>query len=326
MKQILLLLFLCISAMVKAQDIHFSQMSTAPLYMNPASTGFFNGDYRWTAIYRNQWASVTIPYNTLSTSADFNFMQKANLVGLGIVAFTDRAGDSRFTTNMFAVSLAYDKALDKKQTTFINMAIQVGYTNSYIDYTHLSFDENYLGAPLTETFTTNSYGYFDANIGFAAYYLPRKDLNFDIGFSGHHLNNPVQTFVDDYTAVIPKKYIANLGATLPIGRMAAIYPKIIYSIQKPHQELVIGGLVRIKTQKTTGQVKSFYLGGLNRWNDAIILVAKVEINRFTYNFVYDINYSSLVQASYAQGGPEIAIMYIGDFKHKPHHKIFCPIF
>ena len=325
MKKILFLLLL-ICNITRAQDIHFSQMNTAPLYMNPATTGFFNGDYRLTAIYRNQWATVTIPYSTISASTDFNFVEKSNLLGLGFVAFSDRAGDSRFTTNSFAVSLAYDKTLDARKQFFINFGLQAGYTNSYLDYTNLSFNENYLGAPLTETFVTNSYGYFDTNLGFAAYYLPSKDASFEIGASGFHLNSPVQTFMGDFTATIPKKYIFNIGASLPISRMSVIYPKVIYSYQKPHQELVFGALGRIKTEKSGKDVKSFYLGALNRWNDAICLVAKMDINKFTINLVYDVNYSTLVKASYAQGGPEIAIQYIGEIKHKPHHKIYCPVF
>lgn len=325
MKKILFL-FLLLCNIARSQDIHFSQMSTAPLYMNPATTGFFNGDYRLTAIYRNQWSTVTIPYNTISSSADFNFVEKSNLLGLGFVAFSDRAGDSKFTTNMFSVSLAYDKTLDRKQTAFINFGLQAGYTNSYLDYSNLNFDENYLGAPLTETFVTNSYGYFDTNLGFAAYYLPSKDISLDIGASGFHLNSPVQTFMGDFTAVIPKKYIFNAGASFPISRMSILYPKIVYSYQKPHQELVFGALGRVKMEKSGKDVKSFYLGILNRWNDAIILVAKMDINKFTINLVYDVNYSTLVKASYANGGPEIAIQYIGEIKHKPHHKIYCPVF
>lgn len=322
----LILLFLFLSNFIQAQDIHFSQMNTAPLYMNPSTTGFFNGDYRFTAIYRNQWATVTVPYKSISASTDYNFLSKSNLLGLGFLVFSDRAGDSKFTTNMFAVSLSYDKALDAEQTLFTNFGIQAGYTNSYLDYTNLNFEENYLGAPLTETFTTDNYGYFDTNLGFSTYYLPSKDLSFEFGASAFHLNNPVQTYTGDLTAIIPKKYIFNLEASLPIDRMSVLYPKIFYSYQKPHQELVMGVLGRIKMEKNGKDVKAFYLGILDRWNDAFILVAKMDINKFSINLVYDINYSGLVKASYAQGGPEIAIQYIGDSNRKKHHKIYCPAF
>jgi hypothetical protein len=47
-----------------AQDISFSQFYDQPLLRNPALAGIFTGDVRFTASYRNQWQSVTIPYRT----------------------------------------------------------------------------------------------------------------------------------------------------------------------------------------------------------------------------------------------------------------------
>ena len=38
-------------------DPHFSQNYAYPLYLNPAFTGVIDGDYRATAIYKNQWLS-----------------------------------------------------------------------------------------------------------------------------------------------------------------------------------------------------------------------------------------------------------------------------
>ena len=43
---------------VQSQDIHFSQFYASPLNLNPATTGVLSCDLRFSAIYRNQWASV----------------------------------------------------------------------------------------------------------------------------------------------------------------------------------------------------------------------------------------------------------------------------
>ncbi len=45
-----------------AQDIHFSEFYNTPLQLNPSYTGFFNGDYRFTAIYRDQWSTIGVPF------------------------------------------------------------------------------------------------------------------------------------------------------------------------------------------------------------------------------------------------------------------------
>ena len=41
-----------------AEDIHFSQYWTAPQLLNPANTGKFNGVFRATFNYRNQWFTI----------------------------------------------------------------------------------------------------------------------------------------------------------------------------------------------------------------------------------------------------------------------------
>jgi len=51
-----LLLFITIG--LKAQDPRFSQFYLAPQVLNPAMTGIFDGEYRVTINYRNQWNSI----------------------------------------------------------------------------------------------------------------------------------------------------------------------------------------------------------------------------------------------------------------------------
>ena len=55
-----------------SQDIHYSQFYSSPLTLNPALTGVNDCTYRIAAMYRNQWQSVTDPYQTPSISFDIN--------------------------------------------------------------------------------------------------------------------------------------------------------------------------------------------------------------------------------------------------------------
>ena len=41
-----IILCFCLINELNSQDIHFSQFNLAPLNLNPAMTGSFNGDYR----------------------------------------------------------------------------------------------------------------------------------------------------------------------------------------------------------------------------------------------------------------------------------------
>ena len=53
-----------------AQDIHFSQLHSVPVFLNPANTGILNHDFRVCNNYRNQWSKIDFPYHTYYLSVD----------------------------------------------------------------------------------------------------------------------------------------------------------------------------------------------------------------------------------------------------------------
>ncbi len=75
-KATLLLTIILWSVISFAQDIHYSQFYASPLTLNPALTGVNECNYRIGAMYRNQWKSVTTPYQTPSISFEINHGQK----------------------------------------------------------------------------------------------------------------------------------------------------------------------------------------------------------------------------------------------------------
>jgi hypothetical protein len=70
LKSAISLFFLLLIVQVNGQDIHWSQYNDNPLFQNPGNTGNFNGDYRFVGNYRNQWRSVSIPFETIALSAE----------------------------------------------------------------------------------------------------------------------------------------------------------------------------------------------------------------------------------------------------------------
>ncbi len=323
-------LFISLSVMkISAQDIHFSQFYAAPIYLNPAKTGFYDGNYRLTAIYRNQWKSVTVPFQTVSGSLDFSIPSgpdRNNMLGVGMMVFSDKAGDSHFTTTQFEGSLAYNKCVDRFGHNYIGVGLQGGYVTSYLDYRALSFDENFEGGSTTENFAFNSAGYPDLSAGFEWNYLATKEKNFNLGVAMAHVNQPVQTFLGDATSIIYRKISVNASATLPLGPNSSLYPKINYSMQGPHKELVFGAFSRFGFQKRANNEYSVYFGALHRLNDAVIFLTRFDVNAFSATFSYDFNYSKLARVSHGMGGPELSIQYIGDFGTKKKKKVFCPKF
>ena len=72
MKKIILICFaVFVGLITKAQvDPHFSQYYVYPSWLNPALTGAIDGDYRVSAIYRNQWGNIANGFSTIGLSGD----------------------------------------------------------------------------------------------------------------------------------------------------------------------------------------------------------------------------------------------------------------
>ena len=64
MKRITIILFF-LPYLLWSQDIHFTQWMHHPVFSNPATSGFFDGEYRIHAQQRSQWGSVSVPLQVL---------------------------------------------------------------------------------------------------------------------------------------------------------------------------------------------------------------------------------------------------------------------
>src|SRR6266540_3395245 len=100
-----------------AQDPHFSQFFEAPLLRNPSLAGLFAGDIRIQGVYRNQWGSVTTPYQTGSFNMEYKQpIGKANdFITTGLQILYDRAGTTNFTTSNIILRLIIIKHLTEKK-------------------------------------------------------------------------------------------------------------------------------------------------------------------------------------------------------------------
>ncbi|MEY2899012.1 MAG: hypothetical protein RL138_1065, partial [Bacteroidota bacterium] len=95
---------LILNGAVNAQDIHFSQYYLSPLTQNPSLTGSFSELYRFSAIYRNQWYSVSNqPFQTGAISYDVALKEdkyflkgstpsEKNYFAYGGILFYDQSG------------------------------------------------------------------------------------------------------------------------------------------------------------------------------------------------------------------------------------------
>jgi type IX secretion system PorP/SprF family membrane protein len=314
-KTTLLLICLQLAAITRlcAQiDPHFSQIYAYPLGLNPALTGAFDGDVRFTANFKDQWTGITNGYQTGAVSADYKATEK---VSLGLNLINQVAGSANF--NYFAAygTFGYAVTISGDGAKKLHFGVQAGFIDRSFDPGLLQFDNQY--NPLIgydpniasgENFLTTDAFIFDSGAGI--YY---DDTNTDDkvklfgGASIYHINGAPDPFAAAGTkTVLPVRYNIHGGITITASETFDITPNIIYIRQQQNQIRAVDVYAAIKS--TNGN--SLILGAMYRLDDAVVARFGYQINSTVIGISYDINTSPLNTVTNGQGGLELSLNYI----------------
>ena len=326
--QKLILTLLCVAACCNGygQDLHFSQFNQVPQLINPSLAGAFQGDFRGIMNYRDQWSSIA-PYKTYSLAIDGGLFKKkltGKYLGAGLFIFQDIAGDSRLSTTQINLSLSSIIAVNKSHN--ISAGIQGGFSQRKLDAVGLQwgaqYDDNGYAAGIAtgEADAFENYAFGDFSLGLSWNYgksttnISSNDhLSANAGIAMYHLNKPEQGPGLDK---LNREFVAHAELTIGLkGTRIAVVPAALYLQQGQLHEINVGGMVRytIKEEsKYTGFIKetALLLGGYYRVGDALIPTCMLEVANFALGISYDVNISSLAEASNGAGGLEISFRYI----------------
>ncbi len=331
----LLLCIFLIPGRTKAQDVHFSQHFYAPQNINPAYTGFFRGNHRFTANYKNQWPGVKVPYNTISLAWDGKVIpmgkRRTNWFSMGFTLYRDAAGDSKFQTIDAQFSIAYNHAISDRH--YISAGVGTGIVNRGFKIGGLNFDNQWNGdvfdptVPINETFDRTRFNFFDLSLGIAYAFRPERGKTIEFGYSSQHLNEPNQSYFTNRETTLNVNYILQLKMDWAIGRSWSILPSIMYQRQDSKSETIFGTNVGVMLRPATGQDIRFLMGFHYRIDDAMIGLLGFESGNFRSAITYDMNMSGLNTASNLRGGVELSATYfirkVPKFRYQGPS---CPVF
>jgi type IX secretion system PorP/SprF family membrane protein len=326
---------LLVSTGAAAQSIHFSQFYNAPMLMNPALTALLpEHDYRLGANYRNQWASVPVPYSTFSAYADMQALkseEKYNCFGVGFSLFTDRAGDGLLSLTNGNVSLAYH--LQMGQSSILSFGATGGYVQRSLNYDKLTYDFQWDGTTFnagrangekTGVVKTN-YGTLSAGVNYTYF----SDVLFlKIGGGVMNVNQPKETFYSTGTNEIGMRPTGSVDVTAKLSTNMIINPSVYYAQQKDAYELVFGSLFRYNVQPGATAPTQVIFGGYHRLGDAVIGVIGLKWNDLQVMANYDHTISKLGPYNSGKGAMEFSIIYTGLYPSSGGMKttLGCPRF
>ena len=316
----------------KGQDLHFSQFYEAPLLRNPALAGLYEGDVRVQGVYRNQWNSISYPFQTGSINGEYKFKvgKGEDFLTLGGQVMYDKAGTIQLKTIQLLPVVNFHKSLSKERISYLSLGFMGGMVNRNVDRSRVTTNNQYDGfyfngaLPDGETFM-GSYSYADMSVGMSyntSFGADDQHLFFG-GLAYHHFNKPLNSFYRNITHL--PKWVVSGGVKLNLNELAYVTFHGDYTRQEPFQELVAGGLYSRRLGAEDSQGMWFHAGTYYRYKDAIIPVMKMEINRMSIGLSYDINISRLAAASLNRGGFELSMSW---FTNRPEHAdvILCPKF
>jgi type IX secretion system PorP/SprF family membrane protein len=302
-----------------AQDIHFSQYFSAPLILNPALTGQFEGDFRFTTNYKTQWSAVSKNgFKTFAAAVDAPVYEKKVFAGLSF--YNDKAGDSKMGTN--TVNLSLSSMINFDENNSLVAGIQGGWAQRKLDLSGVTWDNQYDGntfnntLPSGEVITAGNFNYFDLSSGLYFHSVPSKTVKINAGVAAFHMNRPKQSFFGSGDRLYTKWTAHGNVEIKPSSTKNYTYiPSFMYLKQGPANELDLGMIVKYSLgmdSKYTGlNVSSnVYFGAFYRLKDAAIVYFRYEHkNILSVGVSYDINLSKLQTVSHYRGGAELSLIY-----------------
>lgn len=318
-----------------AQDPHFSQFFVSPLTLNPAYTGKFEGNYRFSGNFKKQWPTINNAFTTSTAAVDFNIL--GNKIpehdgwGVGLLALNDQSGNKILNNSYYSISTAYAKALDEDGLHQITVGFQGTMASKRLDLRRADFEDELTAFGFTgltaESFAASPFAinYFDLNTGFMYSMSTDGDNNFYLGASIYHVNRPSESFYNGFYLLNPRSTVHG-GAYLPFGQWNALHISFMQQTQGAAKETLAGGAYSMNLNYDTENPAYLYAGAWYRVGDALIPYLGLEINKFRFGISYDINRSSLRPASASRGGTELSIIYTSGYRDPFKRKLHCPKF
>lgn len=306
-----------------AQSMHFSQYYNSPMLQNPANTALMSdNDYRIGANYRKQWATIPVPYSTMSIFGDFqalrNETESNNWMGLGIAMFSDKAGNGDLSLLQAQGSVAYHLQLN--ETSMLSGGISAGYVQRSVNYDKLTFDVQWDGFSFNQANNNGEKnnvvqtGFLDVGAGVNYAFFPTENLYFKIGGGVAHVNQPVQTFYNDGSKVSMRP-IGNADALINLNSSLTLNPSVYYTSQSGASEFIYGTQLFMYLRGDKENITNFIFGFYHRISEAIIGVAGLQYGGLKVTASYDITMSKLGPDNNNQGAAEFSVIFMGKYLH-----------
>jgi len=251
----------------QAQDLIYSQFYNAPVYLNPALNGEFDGDIRLNMIYRSQWTKIQGALDSYTFSVDYQLPVFGG--GIGLIVNKSTEGTA-FLSKLNAASV-FSYSVQLNSESRLSFGLQAGVINSRVDESKLLFSDQLgsqgiiPGATSAATIlANNNRSFFDAGAG-----INLVTGNFMIGGSAQHINRPDESLTGQVSR-LPMRYGIHTSYLISLDRyggeeLPAIIPSLVVYRQAQYNSISAGFQF-----KTSSINLGLWYRGNGAQNDAIV--------------------------------------------------------
>jgi len=291
---------------IEAQDVSFSQVYSAPIYLSPSFAGFTSGG-RVILNYRDQWPGIPNAFRTFAFSYD-QYISAFNS-GIGLLFLNDDQGKGQIVTQNIGLNYAYELAINSD--VFVRPGLQFKYFGLRTDPARwLEVDWNGTRHPLQNPdIMFEQHHKVDASASLMVY-----SNYFWLGGTVDHLIKNYIGFAE-VSYPLPMKITAFGGGKWRYmesyrGRseQSATFA-FMFRRQGDFQQLdlgVYGNVEPLEVGLWYRGIPGVSTGGLSN-NDALIFSLGVSLSSFYFAYSYDLTLSKL--AGYSGGSNEFTVIY-----------------
>lgn len=312
------LIFACIAVVVhlRSQDIHYSQFFNSPLNISPGLTGVYDGNQRFMANYKNQWASVPVDYLTFSATYDAPLFKstKKGFFAYGLLFNYDQVGDLNLKNINVGLNFSYNFRLG--QQILLSPALSVGLGQIGFDPGSIRSGNQWdgeapnFGIP-PEILDQDNRNFLDLSGGLNLRWRRSYRTHIDIGGGYFHGFQHSKRFYDDESdADIASRLSLYVMSSFRILNRLDLLLNGLLSQQDVYEEMVVNGQLKLYLNGNNERNLALLLGGGIRLDDAWFPMVGLQMKQWYFSASYDFNVSDFDIATDGKGGLEIHARYL----------------
>ncbi len=325
-----ILLFLATG--LHAQDLHFTQVAAQPLWLNPALTGDFFGHVRGGLTFRDQWASVPVPWRTFTLGADTRLalpFAGGRQLGLGILLGSDQAGELDY--GQTSVRLATALPLAEGSHYALRAGMAVGVLQQRFDPARLQMPAQFDGdlfdpdLPTGESWQATSISGLEWHGGVWLRLSPNDALHLSGGLFAARMRF-ARRYLGAQAFRRPWRTGVHLHPTWTLTPSLDLQANLLAQWQGPYREMIVGLLARYWLMRNPAAPVQAGAGFYFRKGDAFAPAFELQWHAWEAGFSYDLHLSPFRSATHARGGPEWFLRYTLRLVGPPPAYRGCPLF